>query len=378
VGKKHAIFLTLGIYPGGKTRTATEVRAQQNLAALRALDYEITVVTLPDPEQRSLEGQVIFVEPPPASHFVRLHFCCRYRRKIQRQVSRLATTPDTIIFCEHWAALLCAPRHLRVIYSFHDFESNLITVRRSRKSSSVTWKTRAYWRLASWLERRLLRRATRVISVSASEAAKLKSEWNVPAKYIPTVPFAEPSAMGEFNSSSLRLWFYGSSGATSNKVMLDHLAGELFKPLQTALPGAEFHQVGTFNTYDAGTIAWLQQHFKMHGFVEDPATLLQPGDICLMPYQQDTGFRTKIPELCGYGMIPAGYEATFACCPEMRDGFNCIMARDPAQLVQKLVQLQTDEPARRRLAANAFETRKTDFSFATLLEKYRGALQFPS
>jgi glycosyltransferase involved in cell wall biosynthesis len=376
MSSKQAVYLTLGIYPGGQTRTATEVRAQQNLAALKALDYEITTVTMPDSHDRLLAGKVVLVDPPPVHHFVGLNIRWRYRRKMQKLIAELVVDPQSVIFCEHWAALLCAPRHPRVVYSFHDFESNLIKVRRLRKSYPVTWKTRAYWRLAAWMERRLLRRAARIICVSASETDKLRANWQANAEYIPTVPFTEPPALKEFKAGPLRLWFYGSSGATSNKIMLDHLMGELFTPLSSALPSAEFHQLGAYSTYDAEKIKWLHDHFTVHGFVEDPAKMFQTGDICLMPYQQDTGFRTKIPEVCGYGMIPAGYGPTFACCPEMRDGFNCIIAETPAQLVEKLAQLQADEPARRRLATNAYQTRRQDFSFAVLLERYRHILKF--
>jgi len=376
VNPTQAIFLTLGIYPGGPTRSATEVRAQQNLAALRALNYDLTIVTPPDPAGRPLVGKVVLVEPPPINDFVRMHARWRYRRKIRRQVAQLAVGPDTIIFCEHWAALLCAPRHPRVVYSFHDFESNLIKVRRLRKSSSVTWKTRAYWGLADWLERRLLHKAKRVISVSASEAIKLHDKFYAVVEYIPTVPLAQPVVAEKFKAGPLRLWLYGSSGATSNKVILDHLVDKLFELLSSALPGAEFHQAGSYQTYDADKIEWLRQHFHVHGFVDDPTTLFRPGDICLMPYQQDTGFRTKIPEVCGYGMICAGYPETFACCPEMRDGYNCIIAETPAALAEKMADLADDQALRERLAAGAMETHRRDFSFAALLERYRRILSF--
>jgi len=371
-----AVFLTLGIYPGGPTRLATEVRAQQNLAALRALNYDLTIVTAPDAAGRPLAENVVLVEPPPINNFVRMHTRWRYRRQIRRQVAQLVTGPDTIIFCEHWAALLCVPRHPRVVYSFHDFESNLVKVRRLRKSSSVTWKTRAYWGLADWLERRLLLKAKRVISVSASEAIKLHDEFNSVVEYIPTVPLAEPVATKKFNDGPLRLWLYGSSGATSNKVILDHLIDKLFTPLSSALPGAEFHQAGSYQTYDVDKIEWLREHFHVHGFVDEPALLFRPGDICLMPYQQDTGFRTKIPEVCGYGMICAGYAETFACCPEMRDGYNCIIAETPDALVKKMASVAGEHALRERLAAGAIETSRRDFSFAALLERYRRILSF--
>ncbi len=373
---KNAVYVALGIYPGGQARTAVEVRAQQNLAALRALGYEITIITTRDPLDRPLDGKVVLVDPLPVPHFVSLNTRWRYRRKMQKLVAQLTVGSEAIIICEHLAALVCAPRHPRVVYSFHDFESNLMIVRRSRKASAITWKTRVYWRLAAWMECCLLRRANRVICVSASEAAKLRTSLHADVEYIPTVPFTEPPACKEVKPGPLRIWFYGNSGATSNKIMLDHLISELFAQLSDDLPSAEFHQLGAYDTYDAEKIDWLHRHFRVHGFVEDPAKLFQPGDICLMPYQRDTGFRTKIPEVCGYGMISAGYEATFACCPEMRDGYNCVIARDPAQLVERLAQLQADVPARRRMATNAIDTRRREFSFTALLERYRRILDF--
>jgi glycosyltransferase involved in cell wall biosynthesis len=379
MNQRKAVYLTLGIYPGETPRTGAEVRAQQNLAALRALDYEITVITTPDPQQRTIDApKVVRVEPFPAEPFVHAHLRRSYHRKVAEVVRQELAGPSTVLFCEHWAALLCSPLHARIVYSCHDLESELMRQRRRRKSTGITLKTRLYWRVAGWLEWRLLRKAARVICVSASEAKKIHHRLQIPVEYIPIVAEspvpASPSHVRP--GGAVRLWFYGASGATSNKIMLDHLANGLFDQLRAALPAAEFHQLGSYQTYDADKIEWLRRHFTVHGFVDDLAPLFQRGDFCLIPYQCDTGFRTKIPEVCGYGMICAGYPATFACCPEMRDGYNCVIAESPSTLAEKLAQVAGDPAARERLAAGAMETRQRDFSFATLLEKYRRALDF--
>jgi len=326
---RRAVFVTMGIFPGNPTRAATEVRARQNLLALRALGYETTVITMPDPHQRSVEGPVVWLEPKIVSPFIHffLNFSCR--RKIRRTIARQAVDNSTVILCEHWAAMLCCPTHPRVVYSFHDFESRLTVERRKRKGTPVSIKSRVYWWAAERLERWMIKQATRVLSVSASEAEKLRTEWGADAIYIPTVPEETPAAVESVNTGPLRLWIYGSSAATSNKIVLDHLANGLFDKLKAALPTAEFHQAGKFDTYDADKIEWLKRNFQVHGFIADLGKIFQTGDICLIPYEKDTGFRTKIPEACGYGMIPAGYTLSFACCPEMWDGENCVMAANP-------------------------------------------------
>ncbi len=374
---KPALFLSLGIFPSPQARTATEVRAGQNLAALRALGYDVTVLTTPDPLGRpGPDFPTLFTRPLPVTNFVEFHAQWRYRREVGRLINQNLAGGQSLLFCEHWAALACSPRGARIIYSMHDFESKLVPARRLRKGAPVTFKTRAYWRLARCLELRLVNKARKVIAVSATEADEAARVWRVPAVYIPTVSVAMEKPVRDFLDGAVRCWFYGSSSATSNKIVLDHLADGCFAALKAAMPNAEFHQAGSFEHYDPGKIAWLKEHFTVHGFVEDPAQFFCRGDFCLIPYQQDTGFRTKIPEVCGYGMIAAGYPASFACCPEMRDGYNCVIADSPTQLAGKLAQVAADPAWRRRLSEGAFATRCHELSFSALLDRYRQALDF--
>ncbi len=372
------VFVSLGLYPCPQGRTATEVRAWQNLIALRELGFAITIVTTPDPAGREIPGFPVVLAPPlPETHFVQFHRHCRYRRTVKNLIAHHLPDLSTILFCEHWAALACIPRHPRVVYSCHDLERNLGRLRRLLKQKpAITLKMRTYWWLTNYLENRLFKKIDRAICVSASEAQCVKARWRIPAEYIPTVPPATAGEPAKGLNPSIRYWIYGGSGATSNKIILDHLARELYDLLKAAAPRAEFHQAGNFNTYAPERIEWLRRHFTVHGFMDDPARIFQRGDFCLIPYQYDTGFRTKIPEVCGYGMICAGYPATFACCPEMRDGYNCIIAETPAALAEKLALVASDDVTRERLSASAIETRRRDFSPVVLLEKYRSALVF--
>jgi glycosyltransferase involved in cell wall biosynthesis len=264
-----------------------------------------------------------------------------------------------------------------VVYSCHDLESNLSRLRRLLKEEpAITFKMRAYWWLTDWLENRLFKKVHRVIEVSASEAKQVRERWRIPVEYVPIVPDTAPAEPVPDLHPAIRYCFYGSGGTTSNKFILDHLSRELYELLKQAAPQAEFHQAGNYKNFRPDKIEWLRQHFTLHGFVDDPAKLFHPGDFCLIPYQYDTGFRTKIPEVCGYGMICAGYPVSFACCPEMRDGYNCVIGETPAELAEKMARVAGDSALHARLAAGALETRRTAFSAETLLEKYRRILDF--
>lgn len=374
---KKVLFLSLGVYPTAQTRTATEVRAVQNLTALQTLGCDLTVITTPDPLNRPpLYGRTVLAPPLPGENFVEFQKHRHYLRQVRNLVRQTLGGAEDVLFCEHWAALACSPRHERLIYSMHDFEAKLIPARRLRKGQRVTWRTRLYWHYARWLEDQLAHKSAAIIAVSASEAREALARWRRPATYIPIVSFEPEKPQGEFSAARLRFWLYGSSGATSNKIILDHLHDILFSRLKASMPQAEFHQVGSCQRYDADKLAWLKENFTVHGFVDQVGGLFRPGDFCLIPYAFDTGFRTKIPEMCGYGIIPVGYPITFACCPEMRDDVNCVAAETPTTLAAKLAQIATDPARRQRLSDGALATRRQELSFAAQLERYRQALNF--
>ena len=373
---KKAVYLTIGVYPGGKTRAADEVRAQQNLAALRALGYDITVITPRDEHGRNgIDLPTVWLDPIPSLVIAEYLRHYDYRKKVQAEVARHLDGPDTLLFCEHFYALASCPPHPRVVYSCLDLMVQLIRLRGQLRARPVTFKTKLYWQYLNWVEWRVVRRAQRVLCVSASEAKLIANKTRLQTGYVPIVSpdNVEPLPAAVFSPNS-RFWFYGSSGATANKIMLAHLRDKLLPAIKAILPAAEFHQVGSYDTHAADAIIWMKNNFNVHGFAADPAKLFQRGDFCLIPYEYDTGFRTKLPELCGYGMIAAGYPATFACCPEMRDGYNCVIAESPQSLADKLARLAADAPARERLAIGAIETRRKNFSFDVLLEKYRQLL----
>ena len=279
-----------------------------------------------------------------------------------------------LIFCENLWALLCCPRVPNIIYSCHDIDSKLRRLRFNYGGGMQRLRQRLRLSVYGWLEKQTLRRATSILCVSASEAAWIRRWTGRPTQYLPIVADGLTAVRESKLKNSPRYFFYGGSGATANRLMLSHLKSNLLGRIEKHIPGAEFHQIGSCARYNGEQISWLTKHFIVHGFVDNVTSMMRFGDVCLIPYEHDTGFRTKIPELCAMGVIAAGYPVSFACCPEMEDDRNCVMGHNPEELALRLAANHTDSNARKRLANNSVETFRTRFAWPVLQTRYEELL----
>lgn len=372
---KRCLFVCLGVTPSPAPRRGGEVRARQNWQALRDLGYEVTVVAAghQQPDWPDMDPAT-FLDVPRQRVLLDLVRNGALLRRARARIRSLASG-HRLVFCEHWPSLMCCPRELGPVYSCHDLESKLVPIRFARKGKKTTWKRWLYLRAIGLAERSMLRRASRVLCVSATEASQVHRLTGRPAAYLPIVTGDLRAGSRPDRPAPARAWLFGTSGATANKVILDQLQAGLLAQLRRGIRGLEFHQAGSIRTFEPRQKQWLHENVHVHGFVEDLSSAMRFGDFCLMPYPHDTGFRTKIPLLCAYGVIPVGYPITFACCPEMVDGVNCVMARSPDEWVARLSALVADDSARSALAEGALRTRERQFSQAALLARYADLLE---
>ena len=375
MSSRCVVFLAFGVNPRRNARNGAEVRAYQNLTTFRRLGIEVLVVA--DSTQKREwddDGPVEFIDGFRPQVFLDLCVNWKYRKDMQRVVAQTIDTREACVFCEHWHSLAIAPHAALTIYSCHDLESKLTPIRWFASDKVLTTRRRLYLWSVIQVERRLIRQSSCTVCVSESEARYVEEKYHKPACYLPIVASELEAKPIAALSGQPKMWFYGGSSATANKLMLRHLRESLFEPLRRLLPDTEFHQIGSTGTYEAGLRAWLEQHFVTHGFVERPDTLFQQGDICLIPYEHDTGFRTKLPELLSLGVIPAGYDVSFVCCPELVAGWNCIVGRTPSELASKLYDVVGNIYDQERLVRNCLETAKQWFSRDAMDRRFRSLL----
>jgi glycosyltransferase involved in cell wall biosynthesis len=241
-----------------------------------------------------------------------------------------------------------------VIYSHHDWSWKIkrhrVGAGASRLRSSVKF----------WFRRRheeaLVRQAAGCVTASASEAKEIKALGNgnvvqLPATYLPVT-----LANGE--DGPPRIVHLGGMQTTANREGLQRFMAIVWPRLLRALPERpELWVVGSLSGAPAKLRAALDEAGAVcTGFVPDLTTALRPGDLHIIPWEYDTGTRTRIPLALNHGQVIVSTRAAATCLPQLQDGVNGVLVEDLQGMADEIVSLYQDYGRRQRLAAAGRET----------------------
>jgi glycosyltransferase involved in cell wall biosynthesis len=283
--------------------------------------------------------------------------------QVAQACRRLA--PD-LIWADHIQSLLLAPNGPPIIYGHLDFLYKLQPVRRAMRKGRLRRPDAIRSISLERLERELCRKARHVVSVSNSDLAIFDS-LGVPAVYMPVTggyipPRSEPP------HPRPRAFLFGRPNTAMN-MQRRNLRDDIWPHLRQDIP-IEWHQVGELPASSDDSWQWLEQHFTLHGFIDDLESLFRPGDLCLIPYRDDTGFRAKFTTAAAHGMVNIGYEETFRCATEFVPGHNCLAARSGQHFAELLHQYAEDSNLRQRLSVASRVLYEERFTLAAHLPTY--------
>ena len=92
------------------------------------------------------------------------------------------------------------------------------------------------------------------------------------------------------------------------------------------------------------------------GYVQDLTTVLRPYDLHVIPWEHDTGTRTRAPIAFDRRQVVVATRAAMACMPEARDGENCVLVDHLDEMASVLHALYHDAARRQRLGDAARQT----------------------
>jgi hypothetical protein len=375
--------------PGANTSGGGQVFYFQNLAALVELGHEVHLVACnphrdPQDDVLSRAATVTFAHnvPPsrrsldyllarvfrPETLIFQFHEWGGLQAQVAQAVKRIA--PD-LIWADHIQSLLLAPKDKRIVYGHLDFLYQLQPVRRVAHRGRIRRPDAIRTSSLEKLEHDLCRAARFAVSVSSTDL-KVFDALGVPSVYMPV--FGASIAKRELKPrDNARAFLFGRSNTAMN-MQRRNLREDVWPHVRRELP-LEWHLVGEEPVTKDDTWRWFEQNFTRHGFIEDLGTVFSPGDLCLIPYKDDTGFRAKFVTAAAYGMVNIGYEETFRCAPEFVPGENCLAARDGAHFAELLHQYATDAAMRERLANASRALYDEKFTLAAHLPTYERILQ---
>jgi hypothetical protein len=195
----------------------------------------------------------------------------------------------------------------------------------------------------------------------------------IASTYIPIVgpTLAKPDGAAD---GAPRFFLFGNHN-TAHAAALAEIRHRLWPALAAANVRCEWHQIGKPPGNRDDDWRWMERTFDhVHGFVDELATVMRPGDVSVMPYRFDTGFRTKFAVAAGYGVTSAGYIESFKCAPEFAANRDSIAEADVDGLARAFARVITDRAWRAQLGAGARATYERAFTFEAQLPRYAEVL----
>jgi glycosyltransferase involved in cell wall biosynthesis len=212
----------------------------------------------------------------------------------------------------------------------------------------------ALWRV----ETSLVRHAAGNVSASVSDAAEFVRLGSRHTAYLPTTYPEPPTADVDGLTGPVRLVHLGAMKTTASRIglarFLDTALADLWKQMSEP---PELWVIGSLE----GAEEPLRHKLKdprvvCTGFVRDLSSVLRPYDIHVVPWEYNTGSRTRIPIALSRAQVIVATKASAACLPELRDGENCCLVDDLAAMARLLPTLVCDETRRHRLGDAARTT----------------------
>ncbi len=266
--------------------------------------------------------------------------------------------PD-LVWAEHLVPAILATKALKgipIIYSHHDWAWKIKSLRYYDENPK-SFKSWIKFFLLKRVEKALIHKVTASISASATEASELRLGCeNV--GYFP--PIYEQVNLDDVDNepSNPRIVHLGGMRTTATKQGLQRFLDIVWPSvckLMAKLP--ELLVVGDLRGASNSFLLQLKESgAHCMGFVQDLSSALKPYDIHVIPWEYNTGVRTRLVLAFNYSQVVIATRASVACFPEVRHRHNCILVDNLSEMAEEISALCSNKDLRKQLGVSARET----------------------
>jgi glycosyltransferase involved in cell wall biosynthesis len=252
-----------------------------------------------------------------------------------------------------WRAQLGIP----VIYSHHDWNWRIKSYQ-----PGVRFKKRIEHWIGKRHEQTLVREVAACVSGSITEVKEIKSLGTKQVEYLPTLYEPVELPAQAILHDPPRLVHLGSMRATANMVGLQRFMEVAWPKLRSHHPELELWVIGELTGATQKLFDLLHQPGVIcTGYVSDLGTVLRPYDIHLIPWENNTGTRTRIPLALNFNQALVSTRPAAACIPELLDGENCMLVDKLSQINIPIEQMLRKPGLRQRIAEAGRQTFLSNF-----------------
>ena len=269
------------------------------------------------------------------------------------------------------AALINHTPDIPWILSQHDIGSYIWRIRFGSHTLAQRWNQFSYRRA----EARVFQAAPLIVTGSSSDAQRSNK---LGAKHVEVIPVAYDFILPEpaIRTSSVTpvyISHVGSLETTANRVGLDAYLRTVHPQIREA--GAILQIIGDDSRLKEPLQSLLRgANAQLKGFVPDLTQVLHPFNIAIIPYEFDSGYRTKLPLLFNHAQVVVTTRA--AVNGMWIDGLEtvCVALDRLEEFPEALLRLIGDSAERERLGRAAYAFYKAHFTLDAVMERYRTAV----
>ena len=286
------------------------------------------------------------------------------RGTLLRKFKELArdVEPD-FVWAQHLPSASVAVQQAKVpvVYSHHDWLYKVKGL-----NGNTAWGQRS-----KKTEEEVVRRASAVVSGSYVECDQLREVGSSNVHYIP-VAYETVQPSEKDSGAAPRLVHLGGLGTTANRIGLERFFDVVWPNIK----------IDRSNMLVVGDMTLASDKMKRHlqqvtstGYVEDLSRVIRAHDVHIIPWEHDTGQRTRLVLAFNYCQAVVAIRKSVSCYPEAVDGENCILVDSLEDMASAIHRLLFDDDLRRRLGENARKTFEASFTRKVLLPKYEKVIE---
>ncbi|MBI5675729.1 MAG: glycosyltransferase [Nitrospirae bacterium] len=256
-----------------------------------------------------------------------------------------------------------AKTHMKVIYDCHD----LTYLREMRRAEIESNKTAMEAALKSKKDELYLSSISDAVVVLSSfeRDLLLKENPNIKVYLIPLV-YPLPNLKIKQYYETKGLLYIGGFVHPPNEDAVLWFVREILPLIHKELPDVDFNILGS---YLPKSIAKLSSaRIKGIGYVEDVSLFFQNSRIFVAPLRFGAGAKGKIIQSMSYG-LPVVTTTIGAEGLDLKDGFDALIADEPSDFANKVVELYRSGDRWKKISDNSAESMKNNFSAEIAHEK---------
>ncbi|WP_430408599.1 glycosyltransferase [Kordia sp.] len=270
-----------------------------------------------------------------------------------------------------WTAILAhyAKLPIPVIYAHHDWEFKL-----RKLKSRLSLLQKFHLKQKKRVELDLVKNVYGCVSASFTETEEIKVFGNENALYIPLM--YKEVTITKNDSKVPSIVHLGGMGTTANRIGLERFLEVCWEDLKQQIPTVELNVIGSLKYASNSLKNRLKDpKIKCLGFVENLEPALKAYDIHIIPWEYNTGTRTRIPLVFNHAQVLVCTKAAASCYPELNHNENCILSDNLQHMTTQLIDLYNNTEKRIFTGNNARKTFLNHFTTDKQMEKLKEFLE---